>query len=56
MNAIHKKTNNLFLPLHSFGGAVFFIKNADLYDLRVELYDLRVKYQKKVVILQCKIE
>ena len=37
-------------------GCSFFIKNADLYDLRVELYDLRVKYQKKVVILQCKIE
>ena len=51
-----KKQTISFYRCTPHGVQFFFIKNADLYDLRVELYDLRMLFGKKVVILQCKIE
>ena len=43
-------TNSLFAAPSL--GAVFFIKNVDLYDLRMELYDLRMLFHKKAVPLR----
>lgn len=48
----YMKKNNLLFNAALLRGCSFFIKNADLYDLRVELYDLRMLFHKKAVPLQ----